>query len=148
MAAGDLTFQGAIICNASGGDIHSRIANEIPQLDTADIMFANTAGREIRITGLQHTGNSCFAVEYGNSSGVNSCIFKSTATAMATFLYGTIQTLLTSSTQIGSLVDKYGTYSGMRMVSFNVTSPVRPTDRGGTNQVYITFSARFERYTV
>lgn len=153
MAAGDLIWNGFTICSLSAGDVYTRATvGEPAELDMIDLAFPNTAGRELRITGNQNSAETAQTIAYGQSTRGTSAIFKSSIANLESFLYGTsnsIQALrLSQSSQIGTLVDRDGTYTGMRMVSFRVLTPAQIIARAAGDRYMVLFEAVFQKYTV
>lgn len=151
MATGDLTFNSFVICDVSEGDVYTKILPNVPAINATDIVFPNSSGRELRIIGQQNTNETSFKIQYGQSGKFISAIYKSSVSAMESFLYGatnSIQALLTdtTSTAIASLVDRDATYTGMRFVSFDLLSPITPVNRGGSDKFFVLFQASFARY--
>lgn len=153
MAAGDLTFTAngneLILCDVSADDIYSRIdAGRPGRLNTVDVAFPNTAGRELKIIGQQMTADTAFPIEYGSGGGFTTGVFKSNVAAMETFL-GVIETFMVNSfQQIGTLTDRNDSYTGMRFISFQPTSDIRAVTHKNTAKVFMSFRAAFQRYTV
>lgn len=152
MATGDLTFNSFVICDVSEGDVYTKILPSVPAINSTDVVFPNSSGRELRIIGQQNTDATAFKIAYGQSGKFVSAIYKADAATMESFLYGassSIKALLTdtTSTAIASLVDRDATYTGMRFMSFELLSPITPVNRGGSDKVYVLFQATFARYT-
>lgn len=148
MAAGDLTFGSFTICTASAGDRHNRINSGFRgSLSTVDIVFPNTAGKEIRVIGNQNTPETSLTISYGASPRGDCCIYKANGSTMETFLESVRTFMLTESNLIGTLTDKDTNYTGMRWTGWDV-SPIMYVNKDNSDVVYVTFAAVFTRYTV
>ena len=149
MAENDLAFGSTIICVAATNDNYTRLAaKKLPTADTRDIVFANTAGREIRIAGSQSMPNSALTVSYGQSPFGQTCVYKSSIANMNTWL-ATIQTHLTTGTSmLQTLTDRDNeTMTGMRIVNFTPGTPSVSVTRNGEEFVLF-FGITFAKYTV
>lgn len=133
-----------LICDVSAGDMYHQVSQQPAQLDVADAVFSNTAGREPKVLGSQNTEFSSKQIRFA-AEGPRLCrIVKANRAAMLTFLASVDTFMKNDDNLTGTLSWVDGTEAGVRM-AITWTSGIMTFEVGG--KCYIDFEAVFSKYT-